>query len=216
MSLQAGWSNVRFNPNARGENIARGNHYFNSSTNLRFQQNRYGITHAINWDVKNQSLTQHRIVELLQRAVLRILGRVPVHRSHRLRPARRPAGLALSLLGHAGRHRQRVEHLRRDGRHRTRGKLSRDERDSSCRRGWNPPPSADARRLQAAPPDLQQADGVLPAVDAHAGGHPAHPAHFDADRHRRLPPAARRRQPASGCRSSTPCSRGPKGSRSRS
>jgi len=61
VSLQAGWSNVRFNPNARGENIARGSHYFNSSTNVRFQQNRYGITHSINWDVKNQSLTQHRI-----------------------------------------------------------------------------------------------------------------------------------------------------------
>jgi lipopolysaccharide assembly outer membrane protein LptD (OstA) len=61
VSLQAGWNNVRFNPNARGENIARGNHYFNSSTNVRFQQNRYGINHSINWDVKNQSLTQHRI-----------------------------------------------------------------------------------------------------------------------------------------------------------
>ena len=44
-----------------GENIARQNHYFNSCTNLRFQQNRYGITHSLNWDVKNQSLTQHRI-----------------------------------------------------------------------------------------------------------------------------------------------------------
>ena len=117
MSLQAGWSNVRFSPNARGENIARGTHYFNSNTNVRFQQNRYGITHPINWDVKNQSLHAAPICELLQRAVLRILGRVPVHRSHRLRPARRPAGLALPLLGHARRHRQRVEHLRRDGRH---------------------------------------------------------------------------------------------------
>ncbi|HET9467822.1 MAG TPA: putative LPS assembly protein LptD [Vicinamibacterales bacterium] len=61
LSLQAGWSNVRFNPNSRGVNIARQSHYFNAYTNLRLQDNRYGITHAINWDVKNQALTQHRI-----------------------------------------------------------------------------------------------------------------------------------------------------------
>jgi len=41
--------------------VARQTHYFNSFTNLRFLQNRYGITHSLNWDVKNQSLTQHRI-----------------------------------------------------------------------------------------------------------------------------------------------------------
>ena len=61
LSLQAGWSSVRFSPDSLGRNRARQQHYFNSSTNLRFQQNRYGITHSINWDVKNQSLTQHRI-----------------------------------------------------------------------------------------------------------------------------------------------------------
>ena len=61
LSLQAGWSNARFTPNAVGRNISRGNHYFNAYTNLRLQDNRYGITHAINWDVKNQSLSQHRI-----------------------------------------------------------------------------------------------------------------------------------------------------------
>ena len=44
-----------------GQNVARQTHYFNSFTNLRFLQNRYGITHSINWDVKQQSLTQHRI-----------------------------------------------------------------------------------------------------------------------------------------------------------
>ena len=44
-----------------GQNVARQTHYFNSYTSLRFQQNRYGVTHSLNWDVKNQSLTQHRI-----------------------------------------------------------------------------------------------------------------------------------------------------------
>jgi LPS-assembly protein len=61
VSHLASWSNVRFRPNALGVNVARQTHYFNSFTNLRFLQNRYGITHSLNWDVKNQSLTQHRI-----------------------------------------------------------------------------------------------------------------------------------------------------------
>ncbi|MET0211695.1 MAG: putative LPS assembly protein LptD [Vicinamibacterales bacterium] len=61
ISLISSWSNLRFRPNNRGENTARQNHYFNSYLNLRFQQNRYGVTHALNWDVKYQSLTQHRI-----------------------------------------------------------------------------------------------------------------------------------------------------------
>jgi LPS-assembly protein len=61
ISHTASWSNLRFRPDALGRNTARQNHYFNSYTSLRFQQNRYGVTHSLNWDVKNQSLTQHRI-----------------------------------------------------------------------------------------------------------------------------------------------------------
>jgi LPS-assembly protein len=61
ISHTASWSNLRFRPNSRGQNTARQTHYFNSYTGLRFQQNRYGVTHSLNWDVKNQSLTQHRI-----------------------------------------------------------------------------------------------------------------------------------------------------------
>ncbi len=61
VSHLASWSNVRFRPNLLGINIARQNHYFNSFTGLRFQENRYGVNHSLNWDVKNQSLTQHRI-----------------------------------------------------------------------------------------------------------------------------------------------------------
>ena len=61
VSHLASWSNVRFRPGLLGQNVARQTHYFNSFTNLRFLRNRYGITHAINWDVKQQSLTQHRI-----------------------------------------------------------------------------------------------------------------------------------------------------------
>ena len=61
ISLISSWSNLRFRPNILGQNIARQTHYFNSFTSLRFQQNRYGLTHSLNWDVKYQSLTQHRI-----------------------------------------------------------------------------------------------------------------------------------------------------------
>ena len=61
ISLQASWSQVRFRPNNRGENVAAQTHYFNSNTNLRFQQNRYGLIHQFNWDLKDQSILQQRI-----------------------------------------------------------------------------------------------------------------------------------------------------------
>ena len=61
VSLLAGWSNVRFSPNRLGQNVARQNHFFNSSMSLRFQENRYGLTHSLNWDIKSQALMQHRI-----------------------------------------------------------------------------------------------------------------------------------------------------------
>ena len=57
----ASWSNVRFRPGALGQNTARQTHYFNAYTSVRFQENRYGLTHSLNWDVKNQSLTQNRM-----------------------------------------------------------------------------------------------------------------------------------------------------------
>jgi LPS-assembly protein len=61
VSLLAGWSAVRFRPDVTGRNVARPSQFFNSSTNLRFQKNRYGFIHQLNWDVKTQSLMQHRI-----------------------------------------------------------------------------------------------------------------------------------------------------------
>ena len=58
----ASWSNVRFRPErTRREHRHARPTTSTPYTNLRFQQNRYGITHSLNWDVKNQSLTQHRI-----------------------------------------------------------------------------------------------------------------------------------------------------------
>jgi hypothetical protein len=62
ISLLAGWSQVRFRPDSRtGENVARQSHYFNSAATLRFQQNRYGLIHTMNWDVRLQSILQQRI-----------------------------------------------------------------------------------------------------------------------------------------------------------
>jgi LPS-assembly protein len=65
VSLLASWSNARFRPDTRpdrlGQNSIRPTQYFNSDLNLRFQNNRYGVIHQVNWDIKTQSLTQHRI-----------------------------------------------------------------------------------------------------------------------------------------------------------
>jgi LPS-assembly protein len=61
LSLSAGWSAARFRPDIRGRNTLRPSQYFNSDLNLRFQDNRYGLIHQVNWDVKTQSLMQHRI-----------------------------------------------------------------------------------------------------------------------------------------------------------
>ena len=61
ISLLAGWSAARFRPDNQGRNTIRQSQYFNSDLNLRFQDNRYGLIHQVNWDVKSQSLLQHRI-----------------------------------------------------------------------------------------------------------------------------------------------------------
>ena len=63
VSLLAGWSNVRFSPE-----LARRREHRTSraTTSIRaptcvFSRIVTAITHSINWDIKNQSLTQHRI-----------------------------------------------------------------------------------------------------------------------------------------------------------
>jgi LPS-assembly protein len=61
VSLLTGWSNYRFSPDRLGRNGARQTHFFNSNTTLRFQQNRYGIVHNLNWDIRAQSILQQRI-----------------------------------------------------------------------------------------------------------------------------------------------------------
>jgi LPS-assembly protein len=61
VSLMTGWSQVRFRPDRQGKNIATQTHFFNSVTSFRFQQNRYGLTHHLNWDIKAQAVLQQRI-----------------------------------------------------------------------------------------------------------------------------------------------------------
>ena len=71
--------------------------------------------------------------------------------------------------------------------------MHRDEqRDHSRWRLGHAPAPADARRQQAAAAGLQQADDLLPAVHADAGGDSRHPGHLDAARSGRLPATARR------------------------
>ena len=76
----------------------------------------------------------------------------------------------------------------------------RDEGHHPRRRLRDAAPPADPRRQQAAGADLRQADGLLPAVDADAGGDPRHPGHHDAARPGRVPAPPRRRRPSSGIR----------------
>jgi LPS-assembly protein len=61
VSLLAGWSQYRFYPDITGKNVATPTHYFNSNTTVRFQQNRYGVLHSFNYDVKKNSILQMRI-----------------------------------------------------------------------------------------------------------------------------------------------------------
>jgi LPS-assembly protein len=61
VSLQAGWSQVRFHPDSTGKNVARFSHFFNSNTTVRFMRNRFGVIHNFNWDIQNKSILQQRI-----------------------------------------------------------------------------------------------------------------------------------------------------------
>jgi LPS-assembly protein len=62
VSLLAGWSQVRFYPDRLGKNqLAALTHYLNTNTTVRFKQNRFGIIHSFNWDIKRKSILQQRI-----------------------------------------------------------------------------------------------------------------------------------------------------------
>src|SRR5262249_19167282 len=70
-----------------------------------------------------------------------------------------------------------------------------DERHHSRRWLWHPPLSRHAGAEQAAGPDLQQTDGVLPALHADARRDSRGARHQQPARHRRLPSFARRWSP---------------------
>ena len=70
-----------------------------------------------------------------------------------------------------------------------------DEGNHSRRRQRHASVPGHARHLQAAAPDLQQADGLLPAGHADAGGHSRRAADHDARRRGGLQAAARGWQP---------------------
>ena len=129
-------------------------------------------------------------------------------------PSSRPAPSAVRAM-------PRAPHRRSQGadaaaEYRPEGERRFVERDHSRGRQRHAPVSDHARRLQAARPDLQQADDLLPAGDADAGGHPGHPDHHHAGGSGQLRAPARRRRATSACGSPTPCSRAPTASRRRS
>jgi LPS-assembly protein len=61
VSLLAGWSQVRFQPDREGKNIATPSHFYNSNATVRFKKNRFGVVHNFNWDIQNKSVLQQRI-----------------------------------------------------------------------------------------------------------------------------------------------------------
>ena len=62
VSLTAGWSRDLFSFDENtGRNVSPRSHYFNSNTTVRFQQNRYGVTHNFNWNIRDKEILQQRI-----------------------------------------------------------------------------------------------------------------------------------------------------------
>jgi LPS-assembly protein len=62
LSLLAGWSQVHFVPDANGRNIVGSlSQYMNTNTTLRFKQNRYGLVHSFNWDIRGRDILQQRL-----------------------------------------------------------------------------------------------------------------------------------------------------------
>src|SRR5215469_9464380 len=69
------------------------------------------------------------------------------------------------------------------------------QRHHSRRRLRNTPLPSDAKRVETAPACLRQADDLLSAQRAHAGGHSRCANHLHAARHAALRAASRRRRP---------------------
>lgn len=62
LSLLAGWSQLHFVPDAKGNNVlSRLTHYLNTNTTVRFKQNRFGFVHSFNWDIRSRDILQQRI-----------------------------------------------------------------------------------------------------------------------------------------------------------
>jgi LPS-assembly protein len=62
LSMLLGWSRVNFVADSNGNNTESAlSQYLNTNTTFRFKQNRYGIVHSFNWDVRNKDVLQQRI-----------------------------------------------------------------------------------------------------------------------------------------------------------
>jgi LPS-assembly protein len=62
LSLLVGWNQVHFVADEHGNNIVSYlSHYLNTNTTVRFKQNRYGIVHSFNWDIRERDILQQRL-----------------------------------------------------------------------------------------------------------------------------------------------------------
>jgi len=62
LMLATGWNQVHFRADEHGNNIESAlSHYLNTNTTLRFKQNRYGLVHSFNWDIRGKDILQQRL-----------------------------------------------------------------------------------------------------------------------------------------------------------
>jgi LPS-assembly protein len=62
LSLLAGWTQVHFVADQNGNNTPGSlSQYLNTNTTYRFKQNRFGILHSFNWDIRGKDVLQQRV-----------------------------------------------------------------------------------------------------------------------------------------------------------
>jgi hypothetical protein len=62
LQTSVGWNQTRFVPDAQGQNVLSAlSHFLNTTTTLKFRQNRYGGLHSVNLDIQRRSILQQRV-----------------------------------------------------------------------------------------------------------------------------------------------------------
>ena len=115
LRADAGWSQRRFIEDLAGFEEASSSNYLNASTTLPYQPEHLRRDLFFPLRSEERRVPAAAIHGVLQRAVLRHLGRMAVVQpGGKLRRFRRRAGSSVQYLVHTCRHRRRAEFLRRD------------------------------------------------------------------------------------------------------